>query len=127
MTRLAVTRLARSFLVASAAGVIACGSGTDQQQTPASERYPQAAVQNVDARALETARARLAGNPYVRCLLVERNGTLVMEECFNGSSAEAFVDVRSITKSVMSALVGIAIDKLTPEQAAYATDYSAGT
>ena len=65
----------------------------------------------MDAQALDRARARLAGNPHPRCLLVERNGTLVMEEYFNGSSADVFFDVRSITKSVMSALVGIAIER----------------
>jgi CubicO group peptidase (beta-lactamase class C family) len=106
-----LTRTDRPLLFASVATVIACACGSDERALPATERYPQAAAQNVDARALDRARARLAGNPYLRCLLVERNGTLVMEEYFNGSSADVFFDVRSITKSVMSTLVGIAIEK----------------
>ena len=105
-------RLAWLLTVVSAAAVIACNHGGDEELAlPAEQRYPGAAAQNVDAQALDTARMRLAHNPYVRCLIVERNGSLVMEEYFNGASADAFFDVRSITKSVLSALIGIAMER----------------
>jgi CubicO group peptidase (beta-lactamase class C family) len=106
-----MNRLTGLLLLVSATSVIGCDRGSDEQPTPATERYPQAAAQDVDAQALDRARTLIAGNPYVRCLLVERNGVLVMEEYFNGSDENVFFDVRSITKSVMSALVGIAIER----------------
>jgi CubicO group peptidase (beta-lactamase class C family) len=74
------------------------------------ERYPLAAAQGVDPSGLDAARATLAPNPSVRCLLVERNGVVVMEEYFNGAGTNDFFDVRSVTKSVTSILVGMAIE-----------------
>jgi CubicO group peptidase (beta-lactamase class C family) len=90
-----------------------CGGGAEDVGTlPAGGgRYPQAAAQGVDPRGLETASATLAANPYTHLLLVERNGVLVMEDYFNGASAADALDVRSVTKTVMSILVGIAIDQ----------------
>ncbi len=44
-------------------------------------------------------------------LLISRNGKLVVEEYYNGYSQDSLHDVRSVTKSITSILVGIAIDK----------------
>jgi CubicO group peptidase (beta-lactamase class C family) len=46
---------------------------------------------------------------YVRAVLVVRHGFLVYQEYFNGSNALFRDNVRSVTKSVTSALVGIAL------------------
>jgi CubicO group peptidase (beta-lactamase class C family) len=46
---------------------------------------------------------------FVRALLVVRHGYLVFEEYYNGFEADDRDNVRSITKSVTSALVGIAL------------------
>jgi CubicO group peptidase (beta-lactamase class C family) len=46
---------------------------------------------------------------YVRAVLVVRHGYLVYEEYYNGFSADDRDNVRSVTKSVTSALVGIAL------------------
>jgi CubicO group peptidase (beta-lactamase class C family) len=86
--------------------LVSCGGG---DPSPPGERYPLAAGQHVDSAGLEAARATLATNRYVHCLLVERDGVIVMEEYFNGSQADDFYDVRSVTKSVTSTLIGIAI------------------
>jgi len=43
-------------------------------------------------------------------LLVQRNGTLVAEEYFHGFEADSLHDVRSVTKTVISLLTGIAIE-----------------
>ena len=92
---------------------VSCGgSGGDDVATPSgAERYPQAAAQGIDPRGLESASATLSANPYTLLLLVERNDVLVMEDYFNGSNAASAHDVRSVTKTVMSILVGIAIDQ----------------
>lgn len=44
-----------------------------------------------------------------RSLLVARHGRLVLEQYFGGADSATRFDVRSVTKSVVSALVGIAI------------------
>jgi CubicO group peptidase (beta-lactamase class C family) len=47
----------------------------------------------------------------MRSLLVGQDGQLVAEGYFNGTSASSLHDVRSVTKSVLSTLIGIAIDR----------------
>ncbi len=47
----------------------------------------------------------------LQSLLVSHNGYIIKEEYFNGSSSETTFDVRSVTKSITSLLVGITIDK----------------
>ena len=46
-----------------------------------------------------------------RALLVVRHGRLVVEEYFNGGAREQSTDVWSVTKSFISALIGIAIEQ----------------
>ena len=57
------------------------------------------------ARAVELAGA----NDRMRSLLVVKDGRLVVEEYFGDGADEELHDVRSVTKSVVSALAGIAI------------------
>ena len=49
--------------------------------------------------------------PTVYSLLVFKNGYLVAEDYFNGGSPDRQSKVQSVTKSITSALVGIAIEK----------------
>ena len=52
-----------------------------------------------------------ADDEYFRALLVVRNGELVVEEYFNGGSRDQSTEVWSVTKSFVSALIGIAIEQ----------------
>lgn len=49
--------------------------------------------------------------PRLHSLLVSHKGNLVVEEYFNGQTAQRKANVKSVSKSIMSALVGIAIDQ----------------
>jgi CubicO group peptidase (beta-lactamase class C family) len=51
-----------------------------------------------------------AGIENLRALVVVRNGRLVREAYFNGTAADSFLDMRSVTKTVTALLVGIASD-----------------
>jgi CubicO group peptidase (beta-lactamase class C family) len=84
---------------------------TDQPVSPSDARFPQAAAQNIDATKLGQAfdEARLNGG--VKCLLVARNGVLVGEEYFRSDGRDSLYHVRSVTKSVVSILFGIAVDR----------------
>jgi CubicO group peptidase (beta-lactamase class C family) len=84
-------------------GLAAC---QESDSFPPEDQFPLASGQNVDPAGLERARAQLAANRQTRCLLVERNGVVVMEEYFNGATASEFHDVRSVTKTVTSILIG---------------------
>jgi CubicO group peptidase (beta-lactamase class C family) len=46
-----------------------------------------------------------------RSLLVAKDGRLVLERYFGGTSSPTLFDVRSVTKSVVSLLTGIAIER----------------
>jgi CubicO group peptidase (beta-lactamase class C family) len=49
--------------------------------------------------------------PRLHSLLVSSRGTLVLEQYFNGARATRPANVKSVSKSVISALVGIAIER----------------
>jgi CubicO group peptidase (beta-lactamase class C family) len=102
-----------AFAMLLAGALVSCGDGGGEggATSAADQRYPLAAAQGIDSRGLQSASAALAASPYPLFLLVERNGVLVMEDYFNQASATAAYDVRSVTKTVVSILVGIAIDR----------------
>lgn len=59
------------------------------------------------ANALQVAQ----GMPRLHSLLISHDGELLVEEYFNGATANRAANVKSVSKSFMSALVGIAIEK----------------
>jgi CubicO group peptidase (beta-lactamase class C family) len=61
--------------------------------------------------ALETAAKAGASLPRLRSLLVSHRGQLVLERYFNGARATQAANIKSASKSVIAALVGIAIAK----------------
>ena len=65
----------------------------------------------IDAATLESAYEEARSIPGSFSLLVQRNGVLVAEDYFHGYTPDSLHDVRSVTKSVISVLVGIAIEE----------------
>jgi CubicO group peptidase (beta-lactamase class C family) len=63
----------------------------------------------IDMGKLRQVSRELSARPDTRCLLVEQAGKIVLEEYYNGGKAETRYDVRSVTKSVVSLLFGIAL------------------
>jgi len=95
--------LLATWLMASMAS---CSSGATDVPP-----YPEADAQDIDAWALADATALLSEVDGMRGFLVARNGVLVLEEYFNAVGPDSVMDVRSVTKSFTSALVGIAIER----------------
>ncbi len=119
---------ARAFAAALVgAAVVAAGCGetpTGPSASPSpSSRVDLAGVwvesapadAGLDATALAAATAEAATLPRFRSLLVARHGRLALERYFGGADAATLFDVRSVTKSVVSALTGIALrDQVLP-------------
>lgn len=61
--------------------------------------------------ALEQAAKTAASLPRLRSLVVSRNGEVVLERYFRGARASSPANIKSASKSVLSALVGIAIER----------------
>lgn len=63
----------------------------------------------IDDEALEVGAAELAQSPALLSLLVVRNDALVFERYYNGSDASHSNNIHSASKSILSALLGIAL------------------
>ena len=68
-------------------------------------------VQDLDPMLVARMYAEAAELETIYGLLVIKNGYLIAEEYFNGGALEQKVNVQSVTKSYLSALVGIALDQ----------------
>lgn len=70
-----------------------------------------AVVTPVLAQSFDAAVAHGERLPRLHSLLVSRHGELVLERYFHGTRANGYANVKSASKSVISALVGIAIER----------------
>ncbi len=86
----------------------ACGSGTEAWPTKKWQVSEPAAL-GLDADSLQAIAARARAIPGVTSIMVVRHGQVAMEEYFHGGSRGQPANVASITKSVTSMLVGIAL------------------
>ena len=75
-------------------------------QAPAIAQETSTTLFNFDV-ALESAQ----NLPRIRSLLVSRNGEVALEHYFNGANARRITNVKSVSKSIISTLIGIAIEQ----------------
>jgi CubicO group peptidase (beta-lactamase class C family) len=94
-------RVAAVVVVSIALGTSAAGQS---RPTPRPTDRPTPAV-------FEQAVKAAAELPRLHSLLVSRRGALLLERYFNGRRAASFANIKSASKSIVSALVGIAIDR----------------
>lgn len=94
-----------SFTLASLLGAAAGRAEPARWAEPAVTGEPGPAV----ASRITEAAAGAAELPRLRSLLVSWNGDLVLERYFRGARAATLANIKSASKSVMSALVGVAI------------------
>lgn len=109
-------RWALVTVLATAVGLASCESGPTGLP-PEGVRdlaLPWATVDpasvSLDANALFLAGEEGAGIPRLRSLLVARHGQLAYERYYGSMTRSARADVRSVTKSVLAALVGVAVE-----------------
>ena len=73
--------------------------------------YPEAVEQNIDVVQLIQAIHNLEQVPGIKSIVLGRNGVIAAQEYYNNAGADSIHDVRSVTKSVMGLLIGIAIEE----------------
>lgn len=64
-----------------------------------------------DAALMTPAMKRAQNLPRLRALIVSRHGTVIAEQAFRGAGLNVPVNIKSVSKSVISALVGIAVSR----------------
>jgi CubicO group peptidase (beta-lactamase class C family) len=64
-----------------------------------------------DAKLIEETVERARGLSSLHALIISHNGRVVTEQAFRGPAVDRPVNIKSASKSVLSALVGIAIDQ----------------
>jgi CubicO group peptidase (beta-lactamase class C family) len=92
----------------TAAGMLPMGGGQIVMSGTWSLTRPS---NGVDTALVDLAFDNASQQPNMTSLVVARNGVIEKQAYFNGGGADVPKEVRSITKSVMSLLVGIAVDK----------------
>lgn len=75
------------------------------------EHYPNAEINGLDDRLLYNAVELAEQDSGILSLIVYRNDEIILEEYFGKGGADSLHKVKSVTKSVTSILVGMAIDK----------------
>lgn len=90
---------------------LACEEGELNSYESQSFEFPLAQEQNIDGEELMQVYNAAQYITGIKSLLVSRNGVLVSEGYFTERGADDLYHVRSVTKSVVSALIGIAIDE----------------
>ena len=68
-------------------------------------------VATLDTAAISRAFARADSLPRMRSLIVQWNDSIIREEYFHGAAATRRTNIKSASKSIVSALVGIAIEQ----------------
>jgi CubicO group peptidase (beta-lactamase class C family) len=100
--------------VVGAATLVGAGLVGRQQMLPLPaplHPVPPAVPVPISLLTFDGALAEAATLPRMRSLLVSVNGALVAERYFNGAAESRTTNIKSASKSIISALVGIAIDR----------------
>ncbi|HEX8225131.1 MAG TPA: serine hydrolase [Allosphingosinicella sp.] len=108
-----MTRLSRSIVIVSAAALAACSGPQPSGSAAASSRSESArpATRGLDPSLMRQAESRAGALPRLQALIVARHGDILAEHRLRGPGLDRPVNIKSASKSVLSALAGIAIGR----------------
>lgn len=95
--------------------VMGCNQGSEEVVIPETDvevyNWPTSTPeeQDLDQAVLENAKLEAEQRDFILSMVIVRNGYLVSERYFQQAGQFSFFDIRSVTKSFISALVGIAL------------------
>ncbi len=84
---------------------------TDPYDDTADWRFSSPEQQGMDSQTIANGVASVSGDSDLRSIIVVRNDTIVHEEYFHGGTRFEANNIHSASKSILSALLGIAIDE----------------
>ena len=99
------SRLPGTLLLATALAAGGCTSAVGEFL------FPEAEAAGINGALLRTAYLEADHIPNMKSLLVWRHGQIVAEHYYHGTEVDDTHDVRSVTKTVLSMLVGIAAER----------------
>jgi CubicO group peptidase (beta-lactamase class C family) len=98
-------------LLIGACDAAAPGTDGSESDVRTARAEPPAPTRGLDSMLVAAAFGRAAELPRLHSLIVARHGDIVREEYFNGRAAGRRANIKSASKSIISALVGIAIEE----------------
>jgi len=103
--------LLRSAAIATLVATAALTAHAQRSAPPAAPAAPAARAADISAPPALLAAAVREGEalPRLHSLLVSQRGTVLVERYFHGTRASRLANVKSVAKSVISALVGVAV------------------
>ena len=106
-------RLALSLFVLLAGSVAACSQpvATGSQPGEAESLVQGSATRDLDPVLMRQTLASAKALPRLRSLIIARNGRTLVAHRFGGPALDQPVNIKSASKTVLSALAGIAIDR----------------
>lgn len=105
-----VSRIVRSLLVALGLGAaVGCSPERAEGGADARDERGGAIAAVMDSARIDRAFARADSLPRLRSLIVQWRDTIVREQYWNGAAPDRLTNIKSASKSVLSAAVGIAI------------------
>lgn len=105
MTSIPPIRLGRRTVLAATVASLGCALAR-----PLHAVQPTTAA-GFDPALLERAMRRAAGLDQIHALVIGRNGAVVSAEAFRGPAVSRAVNVKSVSKTIVASLAGIAIDR----------------
>lgn len=110
-------RVFHTGLAAAALMMLGCGSAQDAAQNTSSlDLQVASTTSGLDQATMDQALLRAEELPDLRSLIVMRGGVELVAKRFNGGpNLDSTVNIKSASKSVISAIVGIAIDRCVLE------------
>ncbi len=93
--------------------VISCSDITDIEEIPIGYNWEVSTpeILGLNSTMLNAALSEASGKGFINSIIVIRNGKIAVEKYFNGRNVNSNQTIRSVSKSFLSALVGIAINK----------------
>ena len=103
------TLAGRVYFVTMLLLVLSCNKACNKEEPIV--HFPNAAINNIDDQLLFEAVEKAEQDKGILSLIVYRNNEIIAEAYFGNGGADSIHKTKSVTKSVTSILVGMAIDK----------------
>ena len=101
------------FVLSTSYLFLSCSDINNTEEQPIGYGWQSASPEQLGMNSIMLTNALNASSAkgFINSILVIRNGKIAAEKYFNGGNANSYQTIRSVSKSFLSALVGIAVSK----------------